>query len=324
MASGSRMHWMDALRGLAVILVVLMHSTSYPAQQGQDLNFAAANASANVLAPYRMPLLLMLSGMLLGPSVKRNLGRYYWGKVRRIVWPLLVWGIITAFAEEKAGRLGALNYWLSGPLHLWFLGVLIVYYAVGPVLRFIPAIGIVVGLYLTMALFPIDNFLLRRLMFYGVFFFLGAALWPHVDLILKRGVWFPIVMGAMGILVAAGSAFQVLRVHPDSHVGWMVAPLPGMAAILWAGPRLPRIPWLEFAGRRSLVLYATHMPIMVWFTLTYSWLAEDVTPFAFYGPQILLGLGIPVLLAIFYRRVRYLYELPASFRRREPQTAARP
>lgn len=310
-AAHTRMHWMDALRGLAVVLVILMHSTNLPAQHDDSLEIPIATVVSESLSPYRMPLLLLLSGMLLSKSIHRKLSHYYWGKIRRIVWPLLVWGVITAVAQGHPEHIGSLPYWLNGPLHLWFLGVLALYYALGPLLRWIPALVVATSIYLGMVIFPVDEFLIRRVLYYGVFFFLGAAARPHLGIIVKRGLWFPVVTGILGVLVAIASASTIIRIHPDGEPSWELSALFGLAAIVWAGPRLPRMPWLEFAGRRSLVLYVTHMPIMVYFTIHYHQLAH-ISPVTFYGLQIILGLGIPVVMALAYHRVRYLYELPAN------------
>lgn len=306
----SRMYWMDALRGLAVLLVVLQHSTSYPKQKGTDLGLGFIDVSADILAPYRMPLLLLLSGMLLGPSVRKSLGGYYEGKLRKVLWPLLVWGVITGAAEGQ--RLGAaltIEFWKSGPLHMWFLGVLLVYYLIGPVTRHVPPWAVMASFIAILLIFNPDDFFYRRVLYYGVFFFLGAALMPHLDKILKRGVWFPITMGMVGVVVAIGSLAGIVDVRPQQALWSVAAPAAGLAAILWLGPNLPRMRWLEWAGKRSVILYCVHFPIMVWITLNMAHLA-DYSPLRFYFFQMGLGLGVPVLLALLYPYSKFLFEFP--------------
>lgn len=322
MPPAQRMYWMDALRGLAVLLVVLQHSTSFPRQRGTDLGLAFIDVSADVLAPYRMPLLLMLSGMLMGPSVRKPLGRYFDGKLRKVLWPLLVWGVITGFALGTADTIFTLQFWKSGPLHMWFLGVLLIYYLIGPLTRYVPAWVIMAVCIGVLFLHP-DDLFWRRLVYYGVFFFLGAALMPHVDKILKRGVWFPLVMGGLGVLVAIAGGLRLIAVHPNSHVWSVAVPVAGLAAIIWVGPQLPRMRWLEWAGRRSIVLYCVHFPIMVWITINMPHLAE-YSVLRFYLFQMGLGLGVPVLLALLYPYVKILFEFPRLSRRPDNESAPLP
>lgn len=327
MPPASRLYWMDALRGLAVFLVVLQHSTSFPRQRGTDLGLGFIDVSADILAPYRMPLLLLLSGMLLGPSVRKPLIGYYEGKVRKVLWPLLVWGVITGVAEAKVDLLLTLDYWKSGPMHMWFLGVLLIYYLIGPITRWVPpwvVVAVFVGI---LMLFNPEEFFYRRILYYGVFFFLGAALLPHLDKILKRGVWFPIVLGMVGVVVSLGSLAGWIEVNPYQALWSVATPVAGLAAIVWLGPNLPRMRWLEWAGRRSIILYCAHFPIMIWITMNMAHLAE-YSPLRFYLFQMSLGLGVPVLLALLYPYSKFLFEFPKFTRsddnRLPPPPAPRP
>lgn len=304
-----RMYWMDALRGLAVLLVVLQHSTSYPAQRGTNLEFYVVDVSADVLSPYRMPLLLLLSGMLLGPSVRKSLFAYFDGKIRKILWPLVLWALITGWSQGVLHDVVNLSFWLAGPLHMWYLGVLLFCYAVGPVTRWISPWVVAGGFLAFLFLFDPDDFFWRRLLYYAIYFFLGAAIWPHITRLQRLGPWFPITMGIIGILVSIGSLARIVDVRPQMNLIWIFAPLAGMAAIVWLGPKLPRMRWLEFAGRRSIVLYVAHFPIMVWITLNLAHLTA-VSPWVFYTVQMGLGLGIPIILALNYRYVKLLFEFP--------------
>lgn len=71
---------MDAFRGAAILLVILQHSTGIPRTRGVSLKIGIIESLTGVLAPYRMPLLLLLSGLLLGPSLNKPLGTYFSGK----------------------------------------------------------------------------------------------------------------------------------------------------------------------------------------------------------------------------------------------------
>lgn len=322
MPPASRMYWMDALRGLAVLLVILQHSTSYPMQRGTDLGLAFVDVSADILAPYRMPLLLLLSGMLLGPSVRKPLKGYYEGKLRKVLWPLLVWGVIVALAQDRVDEMFTIAFWASGPLHMWFLHVIFACYLIGPITRRIPAWVIVIVFFLVLTFVsPFIDIYFRRILYYGIFFFLGSAMMSHLGLILERRVWFPIIMGLAGAAVSLGSLVGRIAVNPYWPIWSLIAPAAGLAAIIWVGPHLPRMRWLEWAGRRSIVLYCAHFPIMVVVTHYMPHLA-DYSVLHFYFFQMALGLGIPLLLALLYPYVKILFEFPSP--RRRPPNEFRP
>ena len=80
-ASGGRIQWMDVLRGIAVLLVVVLHGADIPYLNGNGVEeWAQVN---RYLEPFRMPLLMFLSGILLPRSLAKPLRLYAWGRVRR-------------------------------------------------------------------------------------------------------------------------------------------------------------------------------------------------------------------------------------------------
>ncbi|RHZ90307.1 acyltransferase, partial [Cereibacter sphaeroides] len=79
---------MDFLRGLSVLLVVVLHANT--ANIGGETVGWWAEVNRH-LTPFRMPLLMFMSGMLLYRSLAKPLPVYIWGKFAAIAWPLAVW-----------------------------------------------------------------------------------------------------------------------------------------------------------------------------------------------------------------------------------------
>ena len=110
---------------------------SDPVRELTDVNAAVGS--------FRMPGLLLVSGMLLTLSLRRPAGQYLSGKVRRIAWPWLLW---TAVMLTFFGWGSALEptWWLNGA-HTWFLSVVFVGYVLGLLLRRVPPFLIAAGLF---------------------------------------------------------------------------------------------------------------------------------------------------------------------------------
>lgn len=125
---------MDRLRGAAIIAVVVLHAElTTSATTGVVL--PVVHTVNGLLSPYRMPVLVALSGMLLTPALSKPWRAYLSGKVRNLLWPYLVWVTLdTAYAAARAGGMdwdyvARLAY--DPRTYLWFLVYLFLFYLVG-------------------------------------------------------------------------------------------------------------------------------------------------------------------------------------------------
>ena len=311
-----RVYWMDAVRGLAVLLVVLTHSYTMPQVLGAEFQSKTLAGIVQFFHSFRMPILLFLSGVLLERSVAKPLGVYYRGKAERILWPYLVWTALVAFALGRPQSLLKPEFWLGGRWHLWFLWVLIACYLIGPITRWIPSwavAGTFVALLLVLEGIPKD---LHRILYWGVFFFLGAAfgrLLPRI----KELHWSLVLLSGAATAVAIWAHMDGRYSMGSGHPVTLLAGLGGIVFGLWLAQRLPRLPFLEFCGRRSIVLYVAHLPVL----MVACRLWEDVAsirPIDFYLWMASATFLIPLLLAAAYPYVRWLFEFPTAKTRPMP------
>lgn len=305
----ARMHWMDTLRGGAVLLVILFHAAALQPQGETPSLILWINDAA---APYRMPALMLASGILLPRSLTKPPKTYLSGKVRSLAWPWLVWTIIMLplAGWENATSLG---WWLGGT-HTWFLAALFLLYCVA--LTGVPAWWLAagsLGAYRLLGLAPDTPLMdfLGETTWYGAFFFAGAAM--H-DRIVARN--FPAWTTPVLLLVAGAWAMWTVKSGDVDRLPVIAAAasLAGVLAICAIAQRLPRVRPLEWAGENSIVLYLVHWPV--------QYLLADVPIAGWAGVALRFSAALAVCLVAV--RVRdampWLYAWPTA--RRSPPVEA--
>lgn len=136
-ADRSRVDWVDFVKGLSILLVVLYHvwngimtrpdRISSPSEWYDPINRA--------FELVRMPLFFFVSGLFVARSVQKGSWRFIQDKLGGIVWPYLIWSCIHVFITVGLSRFGGqksdlmirhLPYYLAvDPVaQFWFLYVL--------------------------------------------------------------------------------------------------------------------------------------------------------------------------------------------------------
>lgn len=263
---GSRLRWMDLTRGAAIVLVILHHSIDIPAAVFDTPMPAALVVVDRVFAPFRIPLLMFLSGMLLPRSFRRTTGPYFAGKARGILWPYLVWSLVVL---GVAGQLsfGALaNVLFYPPTYLWYLWFLLVFYSVAWLLRRLsvpplPAAAVA----LIASMFLPEDYRLSRFAFL-LAFFLAGWWWAQAEsrLTIRESVRRTVICCGLllatvtAVLSAMGTATRYEVAFAWGTIALIVAValgLPSDRPRRWAKPA-------EFVGRNSIVFYVSHYPVI--------------------------------------------------------------
>lgn len=279
---------MDGLRGLAIVLIVELHASAIMRMHGINPSPILEWFDVAVY-PFRIPLLMLLSGMLLQASLAKGPRRYLVGKARTILWPYAVWSVLLVLAYDFVPWSTLLDALIAPSSHLWFLHALLVAYLVALVVRRVPTWISTLGAFAAAGVVSLIDLPLwamqlqpeRMLMVLGSFL-AGAVVRERWDVVERwmRRTWMLVA------LLAAAVALVALSLAPGFRVSYTMAEyaplvLAGVLALVAVAIRLrwtsPPGRVLRAIGRDSIVFYVTH-----WFVLMALiwplWLVPDFVP----------------------------------------------
>ena len=346
-AREGRVAWVDAAKGLCIILVVMVHATIGVEIAAGERGFM--HAIVAWARPFRMPDFFLISGLFLGLTIDRPWRRYLDRKVVHFLYFYLLWLTIQfAFkapemAAEAGGWTAPLTGWLEALWQpfgtLWFIYVLPVFFVFTRLVRGLPVWFVLAWAAILEAL-PVhtgsivfDEFAQRY-----VFFFIGAAFAPHVLSFASAVQSRPVlaiaglaVWGLVnGLLVFTPSpealAFLLQGEIGDTGATGGLSELPGISLVLGlAGAlaivtvaallaRAPWAAWLRWLGEHSIVVYlAFFLPMAVTrVALVQTGLIADVGLMALV--TTIAGIAGPAVLhalVAWSGRGRFLFERPA-------------
>ncbi len=314
-----RLGWMDTLRGLAILLVILHHSTQNVTARVGEVPEVFVFLS-EFFAPFRMPMLMFLSGLLIAGSLKRPAGEYIWGKLRRIAWPIIVWTIVYRFAGGEFD-IASVAFWDS---YLWFMQFVLAYYLIALVTRWIPIWVLVLLPFAGMLLLPAET-LGQRFFYLMPFFFLGAFIekhWERYASLLSMPLAAALCVVPLGVALYSGLV-EPLWYDPIAAVPAML----GVVILVRVSVAIPDARWLapvRFVGRWSLIYYCVHYPAFAALGRLAERAGLDSPTLALLGVFV-LTLAVSTVFALLGRRmpVSLLFELPRRLwpARREHEAA---
>lgn len=272
-----RQTWMDVVRGVCIVLVLLLHAYSLIQNRPGTETIQALNL---VFGPYRMPILMFLSGLLLHRSLGKAVRPYIYGKLATIFWPFLIWSLVVLAAEQRFTLVNILKVPISSPTLLWYLWFLFAYYIIALVLKRLKVNFILVAVVALIASIFLPDFIRMSRFAYLLFFFLlGAVVFERDVRILDRRI----IATLIGVaIIGSVLSVQGFAMKYNAFYAWAPASL---ALALYSLPRhlydFPGSIPLQWIGRNSLVFYVMHFPVQVIFDRAVSPYFNDSVVFLY-------------------------------------------
>jgi uncharacterized membrane protein YcfT len=260
-----RIEWIDAARGLSILLVVMMHSTlGVEAAFGREgwMHYAVAFAT-----PFRIPAFFLISGLLVARAIDRDWRTFIDSKVLHFVYFYVLWLAIqfafkfASFASEL-GIAGAIRLYAEAFIQpfgtLWFIYLLPVFFIVVKILRPVhPAIVWIAAALLEIAHIKtgsvvVDEFASRFVYFYSGYLFARTA-FAFADVTRTR-VLFAILFVALWAVANAALVQAGWSAKPGVSLMLGYAGAASVIAIaVWLSQSA--LPAVSYFGRNSIVIY---------------------------------------------------------------------
>jgi uncharacterized membrane protein YcfT len=267
----NRNAWVDAAKGLCIILVVLFHSTL-----GVEKDLGVTTWMHTVIEwakPFRMPDFFMISGLFLSARIARPWAQYLDAKVWHFAYFYLLWFHIHFGLRLKAligeiGIDGAMKQYLEAYIDpfgsLWFIYLLAVFCIVAKLVQRIPMPLVTAIALAAHVLVPhTDVFLVDEFSARFVFFYIGYA---YSALILEyanqvKRLPLPFLVGVLGVWALFNTLGLITGLANVAVIELVFAGL-GIAAVIMFSVIITRGKQgtmlgdaLIYCGRNSIVIY---------------------------------------------------------------------
>jgi uncharacterized membrane protein YcfT len=265
-ATKPRVNWVDAVKGLTIILVVMKHATygDYVALHSMPFFF---NYLCEFTIPFRMPLFFLVAGLFAEKALRSERRDFIDSKILHfayfyLLWSLIQIGIKFALPGEGAWTITWKDFALI-PLEpfglLWFIYALAIFFVTMRLARDLPKIAVIafaLALYLAKINtgWTLPDEFARRFIFFasGVYaspFIFRMASWAIADM--GRGL-------AIGILLFAGVGLIVFNGLGDIRGLELLTGFMGAAGTIMLVAILAARGWarpLTYVGARSLYVF---------------------------------------------------------------------
>ncbi|PWC19895.1 O-acetyltransferase [Brenneria roseae subsp. roseae] len=278
--------WIDNLRAVACMMVVLIHSTTYPITAGGtpgETHWDVANM-LNSASRVCVPLFFMISGYLF--FGERNAQKKHFLRISLCILFYSAVALIYISTLTPINGLNSLHHALQKPVfyHLWFFYAIVVIYLFSPLINIGPVSGKYLLIFIALlaiianpntgrvefagfTLLPINLYIYGDTFYYLLYAMLGRAL-GMLDIPRKAALAaIPLFIFCI-VMVALGTKYHTLRNDNFTQTFYIYCgPLVFLAAVSllaivkhYLNHRV--LPGFAFISRHSLAIYGFHALII--------------------------------------------------------------
>lgn len=262
-----RISWVDYSKGIGILLVVYGHVIL--GLHDSNVGFQSLNYDLQHLFVYttHMPLFFFLSGLFAANWVKRDAGLAIWQKVRTLLIPYFIWGIIQGlimqvFSGQTNGGQGIADVLLL-PIkpfaQFWFLYDLFFIFLVFYILKHVIKLSDLNIFIISFVFFLLSPMLhvweFWRIAYHLPFFAVGTFFFSKkIDL--NR---FSMLQSTI-VFVILNLIYFLLRGIPflNNTFSFFVA-CSGIYLVVAACSHIKKANWLQFVGENSMAIYVMHI-----------------------------------------------------------------
>lgn len=274
----ARLAWVDAAKGLSILLVVMMYSAYSVGEDTGGIGFL--HYIIAFATPFRMPEFFLISGLFLSQVINRDWSRYADRRMVHYLYFYVLWAVIHIVfkvglvAADPVGAVSQIGWAVVQPYGvLWFIYVLAIVSAAAKLLATLKIphwAGLAIGAALQIAPVATGSYAVDQFSEYFVYFYGGYVFAPYIFKFVASAMAAPaMALGFLG-LWALGNGMLVFspgfQIHPvDVDMGIAATPVLRMllafvgslALCTTAGllSKLPFMKWLSWLGSHSIVLY---------------------------------------------------------------------
>ncbi|MCH8564897.1 hypothetical protein LTH96_03985 [Nesterenkonia sp. LB17] len=243
-------------------MVILFHSNTL-LRFGYDPP-ESLTAFNSFFGPYRMPLLVFLSGVIVNMSLRKSFADFTAGKLRNLIWPYAIWTFV--YFLTIGSSYSIFDHQLYGS-YLWYLIFVFVYYFISLLAINIPRLPLILIAFTLAASVPADIQTIQRFFFLWGIFMLGEWLYSKRsvnNIAVLHSRW--IFLGIIPMIIVSSLAVSGERILYET--GWIGGVIAGIFVIIAVAIRVERfcdMPFmaaLSFLGRKSIVYYTSHVPVI--------------------------------------------------------------
>jgi len=337
MSEARRYDWVDAAKGLSIILVVMMYAAYNVGKYNGDVG--VLHYVIGFATPFRMPEFFLISGLFLSQVIQREWRRYADRRVVHYLYFYVLWVAIDYVLKvgiagrDIPGVFSGIALAIVQPYGvLWFIYMLAVFSLVAKLTwqaKLPHWLVIALAAALQLAHVESQSYAVTEFCAYFLFFYLGYVGSRYVFQIVEAASRRPALAWGMLAIWALAEAFLVFWPggHPEPmemHMGLAAFPplhlvlaVAGSIAICTLGVLLMRLPytdWLRWLGAHSLVVYLSFtLPMsVVRIVAMKSGILRSTS--ALSVAVLVASLAAPVVLYLLIKRFKvgeFLFERPA-------------